>query len=228
MIPATHAEVEQIYLAAEMAKARSICVTACQTGEGVTSVASALTERYLLAGHQTLLVDLNLFNPAFNEINMLPGAATEKWIEHKETSRLFTGLSIPGEPATLLRYKDPVVLNTQMQTWLQQFDRVIVDTSPLLNINRGNIPAQCVASACEQTILVVMGGVTSSHQLRKAMTLLSAEQISLLGTILNGRDQPPLRLELIRELNRIPLFPARLKQRIIQWLMKSDMLSTYA
>ncbi|SHO55074.1 chromosome partitioning protein ParA [Vibrio quintilis] len=228
MIPATHAEVEQIYLAAEMAGARSVCITACQTGEGVTSVASALTERYLLAGHQTLLVDLNLFNPAFSDISMLPGDTAEQWIEHKETSRLFTGLSIPGEPATLLRYKDPAILSGQMQSWLQQFDRVIVDTSPLLNINRGNIPAHCVASVCDQTILVVMGGVTSSSQLKKAMTLLGADQISLLGTILNGRDQPPLRLELIRELNRIPLLPARLKQRLTQWLMKSDMLSTYA
>ncbi len=56
-ISATHAEVEQIYLASELNEQRSICVTACHSvGDGVTSVATALAERRFCYGSLTLYV----------------------------------------------------------------------------------------------------------------------------------------------------------------------------
>ncbi|POF55222.1 chromosome partitioning protein ParA, partial [Vibrio vulnificus] len=69
MIPATHAEIEQLYLKAELEQIRSICLTGCSSGDGVTSIATALAERFILAGHHTLYVDLNLFKPAFHDVH---------------------------------------------------------------------------------------------------------------------------------------------------------------
>ena len=70
-ISAIQAEVEQLYLASELNSKRSLCITACDAGDGVTSIATALAERFMLAGHFTLYVDLNLFNPAFKDLHML-------------------------------------------------------------------------------------------------------------------------------------------------------------
>ncbi|MBD1564391.1 chromosome partitioning protein ParA [Vibrio sp. S12_S33] len=229
-IPATHAEIEQIYMAAELADCHSLCITACQTGEGVTSVASALAERYLLAGHQTLLVDLNLFNPAFRnlELTINSNQQQEYWIENKETHQLFTGLAIPNERATQLAYKDPNTMAKAVAGWMSKFDRVIVDTSPLLQVNKGNIPAQSVASACDKTILVVMGGATTSGQISTAMNLLQSEKIDFLGSVLNIKNQPPLSQELVRELDRIPFIPQSWRERINHWLLKNNFLSVSA
>jgi Mrp family chromosome partitioning ATPase len=233
MIPATHDEIEQIYLAAELSGSRSVCVTACHSREGVTAIASALTERYLLAGHKTLYVDLNLFHPAFQNIDMLPSDAeselvTGSLIEHRETQQLFTGVSVPAARSQQMAYKDPNKLKTAVTNWLSEFDRVIVDTSPLLNVNKNNIPAQSVASACDKTILIVLGGSTTSAQLNKAMAKLNQPGIELLGTVLNAKEQPTLKQELIREIQRLRWLPESWRAKAIKTVCRIDLLSTYA
>ncbi|MGD8230349.1 chromosome partitioning protein ParA [Vibrio sp. TRT 1302] len=230
IIPSTHTEIEQIYLAAEMNGCRSLCLTACQSGDGVTSIVSALAERYLLAGHKTLVVDLNTFHPAFESIDSMPQFTEQVGllVEHNDTHQLFTGLPVPSSQSALLAYKDPTYLTNAVSEWLQQFDRVICDTSPLLHINRGNIPAQVVAGACDQTVLVVMGGKTSSGQLAKATEMLNCASISLLGSILNMRDQATLAEEIVRELNRFTFIPRSWRERIASKILTNEFLAQSA
>lgn len=230
IIPSTHTEIEQIYLAAEMNGCRSLCITACQSGDGVTAVVSALAERYLLAGHKTLVVDLNTFHPAFESIDAIPQSSEQvgRLVEHSDTHQLFTGLPVPNNQSALLAYKDPCHLSNAVSEWLKQFDRVICDTSPLLHINRGNIPAQVVAGACDQTVLVVMGGKTTSAQLTKATEMLNSQTISLLGSILNMRDQATLAQELVRELNRLKFIPRAWRDRMASKILTNEFLAQSA
>ncbi|NVD06709.1 CpsD/CapB family tyrosine-protein kinase [Vibrio sp. JPW-9-11-11] len=228
-IPATHSEIEQIYLAAEMAQCRSLCITACHSGDGVTSIVSALAERYLLAGHKTLVVDLNTFHPAFECIDIAPNSSPSdqqvgRLIEHAVTHQLFTGLTVPNNQPALLAYKDPGQLNQIIEEWLTQFDRVICDTSPLLQVNRSNIPAQVVASACDHTALVVMGGKTSRGQLEKAVQMLSSERISLLGSVLNLQQQATLAEEMVRELNRLRFIPKAWREKWANKILTNEFL----
>lgn len=65
-IPPLNREIEQVYAGVLAKGARAVAVTSAGPGEGVTSVASALAQRSLLAGQSTLLVDLNLNNPSFS------------------------------------------------------------------------------------------------------------------------------------------------------------------
>ncbi|SON53128.1 AAA family ATPase [Vibrio tapetis] len=225
MIPSTHAEIEQIYLAAELAECRSLCITACNSGDGVTSFASALAERYLLAGHTTLLVDLNMFNPAFRNIEIGTEDGAEEWIEHESSHQLFVGLAVPRDLSTQLAYKDPTNMQLAVTDWLEKYDRVIVDTSPLLQVNRGNIPAQSVASACDETILVTLGGTTNANQVSQAMTMLKAGNTHLLGSVLNLRDQPTLAEELSREVQRVKIIPQSWRNKISKSLMKNAFLN---
>jgi Mrp family chromosome partitioning ATPase len=230
IIPATHTEIEQIYLAAEMSECRSLCITACQSGDGVTSVIAALAERYLLAGHRTLVVDLNTFHPAFECIDIAPSDDDNVGllVEHASTHQMFTGLTVPNNQSALLAYKDPAQLQNAVTQWLTQYDRVICDTSPLLHINRGNIPAQVVASACDQTALVIMGGKTSSGQLEKAMQLISNPSISLLGSVLNLKQQATLAQEMVRELNRLKFIPKSWRDKWASKILTNEFLAQSA
>ncbi|NOH79702.1 CpsD/CapB family tyrosine-protein kinase [Vibrio sp. RE86] len=230
MIPATHCEIEQVYLAAEMSGCRSLCMTACNSGDGVTSVVTALAERYLLAGHRTLVVDLNTFHPAFEGVELSDNKAVHAGalISHSTTHQLFTGITTPTDQTALLAYKDPSTLNALVSGWLEEYDRVIFDTSPLLLINRGNVPAQVIASACDQTALVILGGKTSASQLEKATSMLSSPSISILGSVLNLRDQATLAQEIVRELNRLRFIPRTWRERWAQKILTNEFLAQSA
>jgi Mrp family chromosome partitioning ATPase len=231
IIPATHTEIEQLFLSAELSGCRSLCITGCQSGDGVTSIATALTERFLLAGKKTLLVDMNTQHPAFEaalDLSVESNGAPAQLIEHHQTHQLFTGLTIPKAHSTLLNYKDPQLIKHYTQQWLTEFDRVIFDTSPILHLNRNSIPAQVIASICDQTILVVMSGKTTSGQLEKAVHMLNGQQASLLGTVLNLKQHASLGQELSRQVERFKIIPAQWRRRWIDWLSTHPFLSQSA
>ncbi|MFA0097476.1 chromosome partitioning protein ParA [Vibrio splendidus] len=224
-ISATHAEVEQLYLASELNGQKSICVTACHSGDGVTSVATALAERFLLAGHSTLYVDLNLYNPAFKDLNMLEDSQQGQLIEHVESHRMFIGVPAPQVASTQLAYKDPTTLQKVVNKWLEKYDRVIIDTSPLLNINKGNIPAQSVASACDSTLMVVAYGETSTHHLEQAKKLLDAQSINLMGSVMNMKQTPSFAKELVRQINRMKFLPTKFRDSLANKLYHNEFLN---
>ncbi len=222
-IPATHAEIEELYLNAELKQCRSICLTACNSGEGTTTLAKALTERYLLAGYKTLLVDLNMFRPSLVPLDFdMPSdnsdTASQLLQEQDSDSsspKVFLGVSVPSDPKTRLRFKDPIQLRKQTELWLEEYDRVVFDTSPILNVNQNNIPAQVVANACDGTFLVVLSGVTMTNQVTEATQILNdATSVQLLGSVLNYRDQPSLASEICREIDRLSWLP----NRVTNWM----------
>lgn len=228
IIPATHTEVEQLFLAAEFASSRSICITACQSGDGVTSTATALTERYLLAGYKTLLVDMNTLHPAFEttlEISSRSDQAQTQLIQHNQTHQLFTGFVIPTTQAHILGCKDPRQMKQLTQDWLSEFDRIVFDTSPLLHLNRQSIPAQVIASACDQTVLVVMSSKNTTGQLEKAVQLLNSQQITLLGSVVNLQHHATLGQELARQLERCRFIPSTWRRQWAGRLISSPFLS---
>ncbi|EGU47602.1 putative capsular polysaccharide biosynthesis protein [Vibrio ichthyoenteri ATCC 700023] len=227
MIPATHNEIEQIYLAAESKQTRSVCVTACHSGDGVTSVATALAERYLLAGQSTLLVDLNLFRSNF-QASKMPSISSDShvcWLEQNECGRVFTGIVKPTLQSDIVNYRNPLYLEKKIEAWLLEFDRVIIDTSPLLQVNRGNISAQCVAKACQYTLLVILGAKTRENHLIKAMELLNRSDSQLIGCVMNSKHQPSLAQEMQRELNRFTWLPKRWRDSVNNKLLNHELLT---
>ena len=224
-ISATQAEVEKLYLTSELNGHRSTCITACQSGDGVTSIASAFAERCMLAGHSTLYVDLNLFNPAFHDLELVNLEQQGQLIEHKESKRLFVGVPAPREASAQLAFKDPTMLKKTVAQWLTQYDRVVIDTSPLLQVNKGNIPAQSVANACDSTLLVLAYGETTTSQLEQAKQLLSTDGILLSGAIMNMKHAPSFTQEIARQLNKMKFIPSKLRTSLCNKLSKNEFLN---
>ena len=224
-IPATHAEIEQIYLQNEIHGFRSICIVGCQSEEGVTSIASALAERWILAGHKTLYVDLNLFKPAFTALNSSIQEGEGQLIIRQNMHQTLMGLPAPVQTSTQLAYRDPTMLSKALSQWLEEFDRVIIDTSPLLRLNKKNIPAQVIAGVCDATILVASYGSTTTKQLEQAKSHLASCNANLTGAILNMKHTESLQVELLNSLEETRFFPKRLKQFLCHYIKNSDLFT---
>ncbi|YCO05183.1 AAA family ATPase [Vibrio sp. VNB-15] len=225
-IPATHAEIEQIYLQSELKGHKSLCVLACQSEDGVTSVASALAERLILAGHNTLYVDLNLFKPAYDTVHQFSDSeGIGQLIAREEDHQTLVGLTVPSLASTQLAYRDPTMLKKAVEAWLEQYDRVVIDTSPLLSLNRNNIPAQVVAGVCDASILVASYGSTTTTQIDQARKLLETSDANLLGAVLNMKHNPGLKDELTRQVKKLRFLPEKLKAKISQQIKNSELFT---
>lgn len=220
-LPIHYAELESIYSQTIDRGVRSLAITACNSGEGTTTLACALAKRAQAGGHKTLLVDMNFCHPSIGpELGLAPGSwknldnlLVEQIALVKDDRDSMTympkavsSLSVLPAPSTptgnlMLREKD--YLARCMEAWLEEYELVIVDTSPLNAINRHNLPAERICSQCEGTVLTVLSGVTQQSQLQKAMERLTGHGIQLSGCVFNDLHSPTLAEELMRETYRL-------------------------
>ena len=237
-IPYQNMEIEQIYTQLLSDPHTSIAICSAEEGEGVTSLALALAQRNLLAGHSTLFVDLNLYHPAIksslaidstetipnklqaplqvkvhqkeneNVTNNNMNSLTEpQLVSNSESPIVINGIVAPTKREHIMKLRQPGVLEKHINQWLEQYDTVIIDTSPLNRLNSQNIPAERVAAACDGSILMVLAGQTSEDSIATALTKLNNANAQLLGCVFNDRDNPKLKDELLRETQRLePLF----------------------
>lgn len=215
-IPYQNMEIEQIYAQIFSEPKRSVAICSANAGEGVTSLTLALAERHLLAGHSTLVVDLNLYKPSLQSLlnietekTNLPAnissnifSSAELVTAHQNT-HVLTGLTAPHKRENIIKLRQPGVLEQCINEWMKNFDCVIIDTSPLNRINAGNIPPERVAAACDGAILTVLAGHTSESMVTSAVNKLNTSNAQLLGCVFNDRDNPSLKNELIREAQRL-------------------------
>jgi len=204
-IPFEYKELEAVYGSTLGRGYNVVAVASAEPGEGVSTLAYALAQRCEAAGRNTLLIDLNLFHPS---LDARFGVARQDWIEPDGSLRIEAGQA-PGSNLTLLaapnngvgaiRLREKTVLEQKIAVWREQFDAIIIDTSAINAVNRGNIPAETVCANCDGTIMVVLAGQTTQTSLRLAYSRLSSAGAKLLGTVINDRSNPSLGTELIRE-----------------------------
>ncbi len=216
-------ELEQTFLKLELAKTRSICITGDKPGCGVTRFASTLAEHYMLAGYRTLLIDLNLDNPAF-EPALLPCDTGEDWIANKSTMQLFSGCSVPTTQSEQIGFRDPRALSKKMEHWLCDYDRIIVDAGAL-NSRQSELPSAVIANACEATLLTVTGGATTKEELSNALSYLDDANANVCGIIINQYSQQTLSQQLESIINRRRFLPSFIKQPLKNIIKSASILN---
>ena len=245
-IPYHNMEIEQIYSQILSETGCSIAVCSANADEGVTSIALALAQRNLLAGRSTLLVDLNLYRPAMKnllDIAVIPSPSSigtaiktsigidsdmllpAQLITADNNSIALTGITAPSQRQHIMKLRQPGTLEHYLSDWLQQYDNVIIDTSPLNKINARNIPPERVAAACDGAILVVLAGHTTEAMLTAAVSKLHTTNAKLLGCVFNDRDNPSLKNELIREAERLEPKLGWLSRRFKKFLDNNRLLT---
>jgi capsular exopolysaccharide synthesis family protein len=179
---------------------RVIVVTSSFPAEGKTTTALNLAVVLAQRGERVLLVDADLRRGSLYRVFGIPGQGLG----------LSTVLSRPGThmdlPAPLPELPTLFVLPTgprppnpaemlssnrmeeQMRQWTQQFDRIVIDTAPLLAVS----DTQALAVRADAVVLVARAGVTRKRALVRARDLLWRVNAPVVGVVVNDVD---LRLE---------------------------------
>ncbi|GLS91295.1 chromosome partitioning ATPase [Psychromonas marina] len=240
-IPYQNMEIEQIYTQLLATPKTSLAVCSAEQGEGVTSLAFALAQRCLLAGHSTLLVDLNLYRPAIKGVLAIDTTAQQnstnviskhenilqqpQLVFSQHSTIVVSGVVAPTKREHVMRLRQPGILEQCIEQWLQEYDTVIIDSSPLNRVNAQNIPAERVAAACHGALLTVLAGKTSEASVHSAVSKLNNANAQLLGSVFNDRDNPSLKNELLREIKRIPTLLSWLSRPLTNMIKRSRFLT---
>jgi capsular exopolysaccharide synthesis family protein len=161
-------------------------------GKSFTSVnyAASLAQQ----GLRTLLVDVDLRRPSLEHFftgkrNQLPGVTdyflgnkklTEVSLQHEALSKLFwvpAGSSVPN-PAELLTQAD---FQQLLNEGLANFDRVVVDTAPLLPVS----DTLLLANKVQTVVLVVQSCKTSRKAVERSLQMLNKANAPIGGIVLN-------------------------------------------
>jgi len=231
-IPAHYLELEHIYSATLARGIRSLAVVSTSPGEGVSSVILSLAKRNIIAGRKTLVVDLNIYNPELSALAVpgLDDSSTRKLpqpaaLSPEHSARDVAIISVPLERKLVLELREPGVLQTHIEQWLQDFDNVLFDTSPMSLTNGANLPPEYISSACDGTVLTVLAASTTNTSLTQTLKKLNNAQALLIGIVINDQFNPTLKHELLREVARLaPIFPT-LANKLTTWLNNRKILA---
>ena len=229
-LPVHYMELEHIYRQLEKRQSKSVAITACHAESGSSMLAYSLSKRYQADGYKVLLVDLNIQNPS---LNLSLGLARDEWSAGNSCMKSICAPSATGThflPAPVgntasLSFRNQSVLSQTMEAWLQHYDRVVIDTSPLNASNYRNIPAQSACAEADASLLLVRSGFTTRNQLEESCQLLQEVKANLLGCVMNDRDHPSLTDELYRENKRLQRFFPALSSKVKKWIADSALLN---
>jgi capsular exopolysaccharide synthesis family protein len=175
---------------------RTILVTSAGPGEGKTTVAANLA--ITLAQHKgpVLLIDADLRRPRVakalgveNKVgltNFLIGESTlDQVVQKTSIDGVFVVTSgpIPPNPAELLHGER---LATLLKAALERFDRVVIDSPPVIAVSDARVVARCA----DGLYLVISMGKTSWRLIQRSKESLTSIGFEVHGAILNNLAAP--------------------------------------
>jgi capsular exopolysaccharide synthesis family protein len=179
---------------------RIIVITSSFPAEGKTTTALNLSIVLAQRGERVLLVDADLRRGSLYRVFGLPNQSfgLSSVLTQPETHRdlpaplpelptlhvLPTGPR-PPNPAEML---SSIRMEEQLRQWKQEFDRIVIDTAPLLAVS----DTQALAVRADAVVLVARAGVTRKRALVRARDLLWRINAPVAGVVVNDVD---LRLE---------------------------------
>jgi capsular exopolysaccharide synthesis family protein len=168
-----------------------LVVTSSVAGEGKTTTTTNLALALVAAGQRVLVVEADLRRPTLDERVGFDGAVglagvivgrneIDAGLQKTEVDRLMVLPSGPRPPnPSELVGSDAMV--RLLGTLRERFDRVIINTPPLLPVTDGAV----LAAHADGVLMVVRAGKTTRHQLQLAMRSLEAVGARVLGTVLD-------------------------------------------
>lgn len=162
--------------------------------EGKTTVACALATSMAQAGQRVLLVDCDLRRPRLHRIfkkgndaglttALIGTHPPDALVQATEVENLFcvTAGPLPPNPAELLHSE---AFHRWLEHATQSFDRVILDSPPLVPVTDGAV----LATRVDGTVLVVRAHKTSRELARRGKKALTDVGASIVGVVLNAVD----------------------------------------
>jgi len=184
-----------LFLATEGERPKVMLVTSAMPGEGKSTVAANLARTLALSGSRVLLVDGDLRKGRLHRMlghqkepglaELLSQTSTPEQVMQQGSLPNLTfiacGAEPPGNPGDLFLGSG---LDQILARWRQEFDFVVIDSSPLF----ATADAGCVAPKVDGTLFVVRNRRSGARAAREALDLLAQRQARLLGVVFNGAD----------------------------------------
>ncbi len=175
-------------------KLKTILVTSTGPQEGKTFTAVNLAASFAQLGEKTLLIDCDLRRPSVHKIFTLKNGKgvsdylvgeveLDKIIKKTEVENLsviFSGSFAPN-PAELL---NPQNLEQFMQLLKTKFDRIILDSPPIIPVS----DVIGLSTVVDGVIQVIQWGKVSRQVIKRAIKTLREVNARILGAILNNID----------------------------------------
>lgn len=173
---------------------RSIAFTSTDSGEGKTTVCCNLAMSLANLGKRILVIDADIRQSEVQDffgltgsaglINYLAGQGEWRRFVQMTTVKgldcLVCGPDAPN-PSELLSSEK---METLIRDAMNDYNFVLVDSPPLLDLADGRIVARVV----EGTILVVRGGATSRERVQRAQACAGNAGARVIGAVLNAMD----------------------------------------
>ena len=176
---------------------KSIMLTSSTPDEGKSFVSMNLWHQMAGVGARTILVDCDLRNSEMRTRYGIGGQGKLYGIAHYlagqvELEDVIYETNVAGGylvPVTTNIANPSILLEGErfaalMKYCRGQFDYVLVDTPPLMNVADG----MNIASHCDGSVLVVRSGVTPRRLVENSIHMLQKTSTPLLGTVLNRVD----------------------------------------
>jgi polysaccharide biosynthesis transport protein len=179
---------------------RIISVTSAFPGEGKTTTAVNCAIVLAQRGERVLLIDADLRRGTLHHVFGItdlsfglttvlakPGSSKDLPVPLPDLPSLHVlpAGPRPPNPAEMLSSKR---MEEQLQQWSQEFDRIVLDTAPVLAVS----DTQAMAVLSDTVILVARAGMTRKRALVRARDLLLRINANIAGVVVNDVD---MRLE---------------------------------
>jgi succinoglycan biosynthesis transport protein ExoP len=181
-----------LFLATEGERPKVLLITSAMPNEGKSTIAVNLARTLALSGSRVLLVDGDLRKGHLHRsLNLQSEPGLAELLHHTcDPAKAIQTDSLPnfafisrgkcsGNPGDLFLGSG---LDQVLARWRQEYDYVVIDSSPLFAAD----DASCLAPKVDGTLFVVRSNHSSARAVREALELLAQRQARVLGVILNG------------------------------------------
>jgi len=177
---------------AEMEHNRVIMVSSATGGEGKTTLATQLALSLARAGRRTVLVDFDLRRPAFDEVFGLPlePGVCEALREHDPQATAVHQIATNNMAVVTAGRWDRTALASlsngsaaaMFRKLREDYDFVIVDTSPILPV----ADARFVSQHVDSVVLSVFRDVSEAPKIQAACEILAAFGVHTIEAVVTG------------------------------------------
>lgn len=215
--PTNYAEINRVHRGALANYKGTLVVTSSRANEGSSLYAHLMAQRSAECGSKVLLIDFNMRTKALSGVfdvqpsmwNLSGRDAKDKLndlVQPVSGVKNLSFMSAPTDMGTVLHLKDVHHASDFFKTLEKQFDYIIVDTTPIGLMNRGNVDPVLLSAAAKRTVLVMLAGVTPRRVIGRALAQLKEAGSHVEGIVVNDRDNPSLKMKMMKFVNFVGKF----------------------
>jgi hypothetical protein len=226
LIPSEYQESEALYNWVKSAKASCVTVLSPKGGEGNSTLAMSLANKFAVAGYRVLYVDLQGDQSLSNSLN-----PEMVWRFSDISCQLNTQMLGSLNVLSILHYdgaslKDSDVIEQAFLRLKQEFQLIVIDSTAVLRNNKGNLPLHSLANASELTLLNVAVGYNTDEEVVSALTKIEQAGLKNLHVTLNYQYMPALGPEINAFLQTKLARYQGLKRKLVDFIAKQNWLKT--